>query len=205
VLFEGHGFRGNRENYFDPRNSFLNEVLDRKTGIPISLSVLYMEVAQRIGLLLEGVGFPGHFLVRCLGDDKEIVLDPFNRGEIRSRESLEKMLYRLYGREMPLDPSFLRPITNKQILRRMLNNLRMIYLRENDFVKVLPVMEQLVILDPTSAEDIRDRGAVYLKLECFKQALEDFQTYLRLASLADDASEVRRQIGSLSKQVAQIH
>jgi regulator of sirC expression with transglutaminase-like and TPR domain len=205
VLFEGHGFRGNRENYFDPRNSFLNEVLDRKMGIPISLSVLYMEVAQRIGLSFEGVGFPGHFLVRYLGDDKEIVLDPFNRGEIRSRESLEKMLYQLYGREMPLDPSFLRGITKKQILRRMLNNLRMIYLRENDFVKVLPVMEQLMILDPASAEDIRDRGAIYFKLECFKQALEDFQTYLRLAPFANDASEVRQQISSLSKQVRQIH
>ena len=205
VLFEEHGFRGNRENYFDPRNSFLNEVLERKTGIPITLSVLYMEVAQRIGLSLEGVGFPGHFLVRCLGDDEEVVLDPFNRGEIRSRESLEEMLDKVYGREMPLDPSFLRPITNKQILRRMLNNLRMIYLRENAFSKVLPVMEQLVILDPASAEDIRERGAIYFKLECFKQALEDFQTYLRLAPLANDASEVRQQVESLRKQVARLH
>jgi regulator of sirC expression with transglutaminase-like and TPR domain len=205
VLFEEHGFRGNRENYFDPRNSFLNEVLERKTGIPITLSVLYMEVAQRIGLSLEGVGFPGHFLVRYLGDDEEVVLDPFNRGEIRSRESLEEMLDKVYGREMPLDPSFLRPITNKQILRRMLNNLRMIYLRENAFLKVLPVMEQLVILDPASAEDIRERGAIYFKLECFKQALEDFQTYLRLAPFANDASEVRQEVESLRKQVARLH
>lgn len=205
VLFEEHGFRGNRENYFDPRNSFLNEVLERKTGIPITLSVLYMEVAQRIGLSLEGVGFPGHFLVRYLGPDEEVVLDPFNRGEIRSRESLEEMLAKLYGREMPLDPSFLRPISNKQILRRMLNNLRMIYLRENASLKLLPVMEQLVILDPACAEDIRDRGAIYLKLECFNQALEDFQTYLRLAPLANDASTIRQQTGVLRKQVAQIH
>lgn len=205
VLFEEHGFRGNRENYFDPRNSFLNEVLERKTGIPITLSVLYMEVAQRIGLSLEGVGFPGHFLVRYLGPDEEVVLDPFNRGEIRSRESLEEMLAKLYGREMPLDPSFLRPISNKQILRRMLNNLRMIYLRENALLKLLPVMEQLVILDPVCAEDIRDRGAIYLKLECFNQALEDFQTYLRLAPLANDASTIRQQTGVLRKQVAQIH
>jgi regulator of sirC expression with transglutaminase-like and TPR domain len=205
VLFEEHGFRGNRENYFDPRNSFLNEVLERKTGIPITLSVLYLEVAQRIGLALEGVGFPGHFLVRYLGDNEKVVLDPFNRGEIRSRESLQEMLDKLYGHKMPLDPSFLRPITNKQILRRMLNNLKMIYLRENALLKVLPVMEQLVILDPASAEDIRDRGAIYLKLECFNQALEDFQTYLRLAPLANDAGTIGQQIGALRKQVAQIH
>jgi regulator of sirC expression with transglutaminase-like and TPR domain len=205
VLFEEHGFRGNRENYFDPRNSFLNEVLERKTGIPITLSVLYMEVAQRIGLSLEGIGFPGHFLVRYVGGDGEVVLDPFNRGEIRSRESLEEMLAKLYGREMPLDPSFLLPISNKQILRRMLNNLRMIYLRENALLKLLPVMEQLVILDPACTEAIRDRGSIYLKLECFNQALEDFQTYLRLAPLANDASTIRQRIGVLRKQVAQIH
>jgi regulator of sirC expression with transglutaminase-like and TPR domain len=205
VLFHEHGFRGNRENYFDPRNSFLNEVLDRKTGIPISLSVLYMEVGQRIGLSLHGVGFPGHFLVKVLGDDEEVVLDPYNQGEIRSRESLEKMLYRLYGREIPVEPSFLRPITNRQILRRMLNNLKMIYLRENDLLKALAVMEHLVILDPGSAGDIRDRGAIYLKLECFKQALEDFEAYLRLAPLAEDASAVRQQIVSLTQQVAQVH
>lgn len=205
VLFDEHGFRGNRENYFDPRNSFLNEVLERKTGIPITLSVLYMEVAQRIGLPLEGIGFPGHFLVRYLGDNEGVVLDPFNRGEIRSRESLQEMLDKLYGHKMPLDPSFLRSITNKQILRRMLNNLKMIYLRENALLRVLPVMEQLVILDPASAEDIRDRGAICLKLECFNQALEDFQTYLRLAPLANDAGTIAQQIGALRKQVAQIH
>jgi regulator of sirC expression with transglutaminase-like and TPR domain len=205
VLFREHGFRGNREDYFDPKNSFLNEVLDRKTGIPISLSVLYMEVAQRIGLSLQGIGFPGHFLVKYLGDNEEVVIDPFNQGEIRSRESLESMVYRLYEGKIRFDPSFLEPVTKTQILKRMLNNLRMIYSRGNDFLQLLSVTERLVVLDPASAEDIRDRGAVYLKLECFKQALEDFQTYLRLAPLADDTSAVREQVASLTQRVAQIH
>jgi regulator of sirC expression with transglutaminase-like and TPR domain len=205
VLFREHGFHGNHEDYFDPKNSFLNEVLDRKTGIPISLSVLYMEVGQRIGLSLQGIGFPGHFLVKYFRDNEEVVIDPFNQGEIRSRESLESMVYRLYEGKIRFEPSFLEPVTKTQILKRMLNNLRIIYSRGNDFLKLLSVTERLVVLDPASAEDIRDRGAVYLKLECFKQALEDFQTYLRLAPLADDASAVREQVASLTQRVAQIH
>jgi regulator of sirC expression with transglutaminase-like and TPR domain len=205
VLFQEYGFRGNRENYYDPRNSFLNEVLDRKTGIPISLSVVYMEVAQRIGLRLQGVGFPGHFLTKYRGNGEEIVIDPFNAGEIRSRESLENMLYKLYGEKIPFHADFLAPVTTKQILRRMLTNLKMIYLRDNQPMKALSAMERLVILDPVSAEDIRERGVLYMNLECFTQALEDLRTYLRLAPEAQDAGAVRQQIVNLTKQVAQIH
>lgn len=201
VLFKEHGFRGNREHYFDPRNSFLNEVLDRKTGIPISLSVLYMEVAQKIGVTLQGIGFPGHFLVKVLGDRDDIVLDPFNQGEILSRESLEAMLDRLYGGKMALDPILLQPISKKQILRRMLNNLKLIYMRQNDWIKGLSVAERLVILDPASGEDIRDRGLIYLQLECFKQAREDLESYLRLVPHAADADAVRERVKVLTRQI----
>jgi regulator of sirC expression with transglutaminase-like and TPR domain len=205
VLFREHGFHGNRENYFDPRNSFLNEVLDRRTGIPISLSVLYMEVAQRIGLPLQGVGFPGHFLVKYASLNEEIVIDPFDRGEIRSRQNLQTMLNRLYGDRIGFDPDFLAAATKKQILRRMLNNLELIYLRQNDLTKGLSVVERLLVLDPASAQDIRDRGIIYLRLECFKQALEDLQRYLSLAPQAEDAEAIRDQIAALARQVAQIH
>jgi regulator of sirC expression with transglutaminase-like and TPR domain len=205
VLFQEHGFRGNREDYFDPRNSFLNEVLDRRTGIPISLSVLYIEVAQRVGLSLEGVGFPGHFLVKYVGDNEEIVVDPFNQGEILSQKSLETMLYRLYGDKIAFDPDLLEPISKKQILRRMLNNLKIIYLRQNDLIKGLSIVDRLMVLDPASGEDIRDRGLIYLQLECFKQALEDLKRYLCLTPQADDADAIRDQITALMRQVAQIH
>jgi regulator of sirC expression with transglutaminase-like and TPR domain len=205
VLFRQHGFHGNRENYFDPRNSFLNEVLDRRTGIPISLSVLYMEVAQKIALPLQGVGFPGHFLVKYTGVNEEIVIDPFNRGEIRSRKHLRTMLKRLYGGKVSLEPDFLAAVSKKQILRRMLNNLELIYLRENDLTKGLSIVERLLVLDPASAEDIRDRGIIYLRLECFKQALEDLRRYLSLAPQAEDADAIRDQIAALTRQVAQIH
>ena len=205
VLFREHGFRGNRENYFDPRNSFLNEVLDRRMGIPISLSVLYMEVAQKIALPLQGVGFPGHFLVKYTGINEEIVIDPFNQGEIRSQKNLQTMLNRLYGRKVNFDPDFLAAVTNKQILRRMLNNLELIYLRQNELTKGLSIVERLLVLDPGSAQDIRDRGIIYLRLECFKQALEDLQRYLSLAPQAEDAAAIHEQITALTRQVAQIH
>jgi len=205
VLFQSHGFRGNRDDYFDPKNSFLNEVIDRKRGIPITLSVLYMEVAQRTGLRLEGVGFPGHFLVKVAGEGDDIVLDPYNGGEIVSMDQLAKMLYALYGGKVPFHPDFLEPATKKQILTRILNNLNVIYLKQHNWAKGLAVVDRLMILDPGSAQDLRDRGMIYSKMECFRQALEDLQSYLQLAPGARDAQEVREQISDLAKQVAQIH
>jgi len=205
VMFEEHGFHGNRRNYYDPKNSFLNEVIERKMGIPISLSVLYMEVAQRTGLPLYGVSFPGHFLVKYSDDRERIVIDPFNAGEVKSRESLGQLLESLYGGKVTLVDDFLEPVTKKQIIRRMLNNLKMIYLQEKNFLKTLAVLQRLVVLDPSSAEDIRDRGSVYLKLECFQYALADFESYLGLVPYAKDADAVREEIVTLRKQVQQIH
>jgi len=205
VLFTEHGFRGNRDDYFNPRNSFLNEVLERKTGIPISLSVLYMEVAQRIGLALAGVGFPGHFLVKCILKGEDIVIDPFRGGEVKSRDDLNRMLRDLYGGTVAFDPGFLDPVSKKQILNRMLANLKAIYLKKNDLVKSLLVLDRLIILDPAAAEETRDRGMLYLRLECFTQAREDFQTYLKLAPDAEDAGTIREQVVSLGNQVTLLH
>jgi len=204
-LFVEQGFSGDTDDYDDPRNSFLNEVLDRKRGIPITLSILYMEVGRRLGLPLKGVSFPGHFLVKVAGEGDDIVLDPYNGGEIVGMDQLAKMLYALYGGKVAFHPDFLEPATKKQILIRMLNNLKVIYLKQNDWAKGLAVVDRLVILDPGSAEDLRDRGMMYARMECFRQALEDLQSYLQLAPGARDAQEVRKQIGDLAKQVAQIH
>jgi regulator of sirC expression with transglutaminase-like and TPR domain len=205
ILFQEHGFHGNRDNYYDPKNSFLNEVLERKMGIPITLSVLYMELALRIGLPLRGVSFPGHFLVKHASDAEEIVIDPFNAGDILSDESLNKLLDQLYGGKVSLQRDLLEPVTKKQILSRMLNNLKMIYLRNNDLFKALPVLQRLVILDPRSAADIRDRGIVYSRIECFSYALADFETYLQLSPDAADAGAVKEEIIKLGKQVRQVH
>jgi regulator of sirC expression with transglutaminase-like and TPR domain len=205
VLFLKEGFRGNRDDYFDPKNSFLNEVIERKTGIPITLSVLYMEVAERTGLHLEGVSFPGHFLVKYVGEAEEIVIDPFNGGEIVAQEKLARMLFALSGGKIAFHPDLLQPATKKQVLKRMLHNLKLIYLTGDDPAKALSAADRLVILDPASAKEIRDRGMIYLKLECFKSALEDLEHYLRLAPQAGDRAEVREQIVDLAKRVSQIH
>jgi regulator of sirC expression with transglutaminase-like and TPR domain len=206
VLFEKHGFRGNRDEYYDPKNSFLNEVLDRKTGIPITLSILYMEVAQRAGLALDGVGFPGHFLVKHARDNGvEIVIDPFQQGEIKSRDDLARMLRRVYGGAVELRDEFLQTSSKREIVRRILGNLRGIYSKTNDLVRLLSVLDRAIILQPSAAEEIRERATVYLRLDCFVQARADFETYLRLAPQAKDAGAVREQLIDLARQVTLIH
>jgi regulator of sirC expression with transglutaminase-like and TPR domain len=205
VLFSQHGFRGNRDDYYNPKNSFLNDVIDRKTGIPITLSVLYIEVARRIGIALEGVGFPGHFLVKYGHEREQIFIDPFDQGEIKSPEELSHMLDNLSGRKMALRPQFLESTSTKQILKRILGNLKAIYSRNHALGEALSVLDRLIILDPSAAEEIRDRGAVYLQLECFSQAREDFESYLRLAPNARDAAAIRDQVVSLATQVTRIH
>jgi regulator of sirC expression with transglutaminase-like and TPR domain len=202
VLFTQESFRGNRGDYYDPRNSFLNDVIDRKKGIPITLSVIYIEVARRAGLPLSGVGFPGHFLVKYESGDEEIVIDPFDNGEVRTLEELQHLLDGVYNGKIAMRPEFLAPVSNRQIIHRMLNNLKGIYLSEENVVKALSAAERLVILEPASAPEIRDRGALYLKLECFQQAICDFEAYLRLAPDASDAEDIRDQLVELKKSAA---
>ncbi len=205
VMFSRHGFRGNGEAYYDPKNSFLNEVLERKMGIPITLSVLYIEVARRVGLALQGVNFPGHFLVKHESADGEIVIDPFHAGAIKTAEDLTATLRDLYGTNVALKPEFLEPASKKQILKRMLGNLKAIYLRGGDFGKALSVSDRLIVLDAAANEEFRDRGAIYLQMECFVQAREDFENYLRLAPNAPDGAAVREQLVALTKRATLIH
>jgi regulator of sirC expression with transglutaminase-like and TPR domain len=205
VLFNQEGFQGNREDYYDSKNSFLNEVMERKTGIPITLSVLYMEIARRVGLILHGVAFPGHFLIKYVGKEEEIIIDPFHAGEVRSVDELQDLLDEIYGGKVSFQAQFLSPVSKKQILKRMLNNLKAIYLHQGDLLRALSVVERLVVLEPNSPQEIRDRGLLYLKLECFPQALEDLEAYLRLAFHAEDAEEIREHVLSLKKRETRIH
>jgi regulator of sirC expression with transglutaminase-like and TPR domain len=205
VLFKEQGFQGNRSEYYDPKNSFLNDVIIRKKGIPISLSVIYMEVARRVGLSLEGVGFPGHFLVKYHDGDIEILIDVFNDGQIRAREDLNQMLQQLYRGQVSYQPGFVAASGKRDILRRMLNNLKWIYLERGEPLKTLSVLDQLVILDPSSASEIRDRGLLYITLERYAQALEDLESYLRLAPNADDAAMVKTQIEAVRNRYIRLH
>lgn len=205
VLFQRQGFRGNRTEYYDPNNSFLNQVIDRKTGIPITLSVLYIEVAMRIGLTVQGVGFPGHFLVKVEAEGDAIFIDPFNGGDIKTEEDLATLLQQMYSGKVALRQEYLAAISKRQILQRMLANLKAIYAKQNEWIKLLSVLDRLLILDPAAAGEVRDRGVTYSRLDCFVQAKDDFERYLELMPDAKDADAIREQLIELSKQAVQIH
>jgi len=204
-LFEEQGFRGNRENYFDPRNSYLNEVLDRRRGIPITLSVVYMEVGRRLGFPLEGVGFPGHFLVRHTGDDRNILIDPFHGGAILVAEDCRRRLEEVVGQDIPLEPRFLEGVGTRQILIRMLNNLKRIHIDSEDDERALSVIDRLLILDPEDPENLRDRGTAHLRLSHFGSASRDLEAYLRVAPEAHDTASVLAQLKALRRLTAMLN
>ena len=159
-LFQELGFRGNPQQYYDVRNSFLNEVLDRKLGIPITISVVYIEVGRRAGMSLHGVGMPGHFIVRYDSPDDVMFIDPFNRGRILSRTACEELIQQIYGEPVPFQETFLATVTAKQLLSRMLGNLKAIYLQEKDYLKALSVVERLLLIQPRAEQELKDRAAL---------------------------------------------
>ena len=202
TMFEREGFRGNSEDYYDPRNSFLNEVIDRKTGIPITLSLLYMEVGKRVGLPFQGVGMPGHFIVKCLHQSLEIFVDPFNQGEILLEGGCKKKLRQIYGEDFQFDESYLNPVTKRQILSRILNNLKQIYFHLEDFSKTLGVIEKILLITPDAPGEVRDRGTVQYKLGNYSRALKDWTHYLELQPLAADAQEIKNHLATTGRMLA---
>src|SRR6266581_8631863 len=203
LLFEEMGFRGNREQYYDPRNSFLNEVLDRRTGIPITLSTVYLEVGRRIGCRLAGVAFPGHFLVRTIGREvmSDVLIDPFNRGLILTEQECKALLLETYGGQVPFRPELLKRARNSEILQRMINNLKWIYQQQRDFHMALRVQQLLLCIAPDRPEEIRDRGLIHFRLALLAEAGADLERYLALAPQADDAPQVRKRLKELRRLV----
>ena len=159
-LFEARGFRGNTQEYYDPRNSFLNDVLDRRLGIPITLSVVYMEVGRRVGMPLQGIGMPGHFIMKYADAEEEIYIDPFSKGRILSREACKSLLQDIYGEPVPFQETFLAPVTKKQILSRLLMNLKAIYVHTKDYLKALSIVERQLIIQPNTEQEVKDRSAL---------------------------------------------
>jgi regulator of sirC expression with transglutaminase-like and TPR domain len=201
-LFQTRGFRGNTEDYYDPRNSYLNEVLERRLGVPITLSLVFMEVGKRLGLRLEGVGMPGHFIVKCLHNGSEVFVDPFNRGEILLEDECRKRLERQYGTGFQFSRSFLDSVNKHQILTRMLTNLKGIYLQREEFRKALGAIEKIVFINPESHSEIRDRAAVHFKLNNLSYALADWVRYLEMQPNAADAAEVKNQMNIAGQLLA---
>jgi len=212
-LFDELGFSGNADHYYDPRNSYLNEVLDRRTGIPITLSVLYMEIGRRIGLALEGVSFPGHFLVRLRLRGAMLVLDPFTGGDALSEADLRERLQRVIPEggtggipiaELPLD-QFLEPASKRQILARLLRNLKGIYRESDRPQRLLEVLNRILIVSPESNGSLRERGLLYQRLECYRAALKDLQDYSALEPEAPDIDDVRAIVLELSARCARLN
>lgn len=193
-LFDEVGFAGNNSQYDDPRNSYLNQVVDRKLGIPISLAVIQIEVTRRLGMPLDGISFPGHFLVRLPVDDGILVLDPYNKGRPVSAEELRERASPHLGGQAPDDQQLLQilaPATHRMILMRMLRNLKGLYLEQGDWERVARSADRLLKLSPDTAEALRDRGLAYRELGYAKGAREDLARYLQLLPEADDLEAVR--------------
>lgn len=212
-LFDDLGFGGNTDDYYDPRNSYLNEVIDRRTGIPITLSVIYMEIGRRIGLPFEGVSFPGHFLVRLPLRGGTLVLDPFAGGLPQPEAELRERLKRVVPRhalggvpvaELPLE-QFLEPASNRQILVRVLRNLKGIYREKDQPERLLAVLNRMILAAPESAIELRDRGFVYQRLECWRPALQDLAAYLEREPDAPDQDEVRSKMVDLTLRCARLN
>ena len=197
-LFKELRFVGNEVHYEDPRDSFLNEVLDRRIGIPISLALLYMEVARRAGLHVEGINFPGHFLLRCptrpgLPYSEDLIIDAFHGGALLSQEACRELLRRHAGEDAVFESHLLRHATKPQILARMLLNLKRIYVKMLSFPQARDITELLLAVDPSAINELRDRGLLASHLRDFPAALRDLQRYLQLSSKAGALDEEERE------------
>jgi regulator of sirC expression with transglutaminase-like and TPR domain len=219
-LFGELGFKGNREKYDDPRNSCLNKVITQRSGIPITLALVYIEVARRAGIRSEGINFPGHFLVRALQelhtDDpgEGLIVDPFHAGAILSEMDCRALLHKHMGEDAAYEPTLLARATRKQILVRMLLNLKRLYVQMRSFPQALFVTDVLLTLQPSSLVELRDRGLLAYHLNDLSRALKDLEEYLKLARLADqgldeeekkEAEQVWEHVKTLRRRVAQLN
>lgn len=206
VLFEEEMFRGNTSDYYNPRNSFINDVLDRELGIPITLALLYMEVGRRAGFQLFGVGTPGHFLLKHYDiDGRSFFIDAFERGSVLSEDDCKRKIESIHNGQITLRPEFLLIVTRRQMLTRMLNNLRAIYLSRRDFRRALQVVDLILVIYPRSPEDVKQRAALRYNLNDYRGALNDFEEYVKMAPDASDAEEIRQTALGLRRSMAKMN
>lgn len=199
VLFDEEGFRGNADAYFDPRNSFLNDVLDRRLGIPITLCIVYLEIGWRLGLSLEGVNFPGHFLVRYHGEALRLLIDPFQAGQIRFEDEAQELLDRVYGGTVKVQEAYLRPASKRDILIRVLSNLKTIYLNTHDDARASTVVQRMLLINPGAPEEVRDYGMILARRGYIDEAIVELEQYLAAQPAAPDAQRVQLLIEELLK------
>ena len=202
VLFVEESFQGNTEDYYDPRNSYLNEVIDRKTGIPISLSIVYTALAERVGLPLSGVNLPAHFMLRLGQGDSTLFIDPFHSGALLDRKGCQRTIARLVGEHVELSDLQLAPCGPDLVVARLLRNLKGIYLRSHDYMAALPVQRRLAALNQGDAHEQRDLGMLCLQVDRPGEAIAPLQTYLEARPESDDAAPVRALLKAARREVA---
>lgn len=190
VLFEEEDFKGNSEDYYDPRNSFLNEVLDRRMGIPITLSILYLEVARRADIPMVGIGLPGHFIVGLVSPGRTIYVDPFHQGQLMTVKDCAARVAKIFDGQMAFTPEHLEPVDKRGILFRLLTNLKNIYMESRSFAKGHTVIDKMVLLAPQEWAQVRDRGLVRYHLKHYQPALTDLELYLQNSPEAPDRSDI---------------
>ena len=197
TLYVRRALKGNRDSYYDPRNSFLNDVLDRGLGIPLTLGMVLLEVGWRLGLPLEGVNFPGHFLVRFRGDEIDLLIDPFEAGKIRFEDQAQELLDRVYGGVVRLQDDFLQTAAKREMLVRLLTSLKSVYVKVGDHTRALAAVERILMITPTAPMESRSRGVLLARMGRHEEAAEQLEAYLRVSPAASDARRVRDMLRDL--------
>ena len=206
VLFDEEMFRGNTVDYYNPRNSFISDVLDRRLGIPITLALLYMEVGRRAGFPLLGVGFPGHFLMKHYEvSGKVLLIDAFERGQVVTEADCQSRLDAVYSGQLTLQPEFLMAVTRRQMLTRILNNLRSTYVSRRNFRKAVEIVDLVLVIYPRSPEDVKQRALLRHNLQDYRGALADFDDYVNMLPEASDVEEIRQAALALRRTLASMN
>lgn len=204
-VFEELGFRGDRRTYYDPSNSLLHHVLKRRTGIPLTLGIVMLEIGWRVGMPFEGVGFPGHFLVRLAGEPHDLLLDPYRRGMVVREEDCRHMLEDTTGGRVVYDDSLVASVGKRQMIVRLLHNLKGAFLRADDDARALAAVDGLLLLDPADAEETRDRGLLLFRLRRHGEALACLRAYLEARPDAPDRETIERHVGTLRQIIASLN
>ncbi len=205
VLFVEERLRGNRKNYYDPDNSYLNRVLDRKTGIPITLSLIYMEVAQRGGLDVRGIGLPGHFIAALYHESGITFIDPFNGGDIRTRADCQEIIRTYTSGADASGQHWLKPINKTEFLARLLRNLKLIYARQGNNIMLFKMIHWILTLQPDAPAELRERALLYEAMGNPARAAADWEQYIESVGNHESVAEIRARIDNLKKQKSRIH
>jgi regulator of sirC expression with transglutaminase-like and TPR domain len=205
VLFIEEEFHGNQTDYYHPNNSFLNKVLDDRTGIPITLSLLYIEVGRRVGIEIEGIGLPFHFMVRCRLTEGVIYIDPFSGGKLLTERNCRDLIRHMAKGKIKIYPQWFEPVSHRQFLARVLNNLKRISIDNEEYERALAICNLIVLLVPHAFAERRDRGIVHLQLKHYAHALHDLQAYVELVPHADDRHEILNHIKAIRQIIAMMN